>query len=272
MGCPFLLQGTFLTQGSNLGLPHWGQTLPSELEHFKCQVHREIGGLRGSPFLSVRRLQVVLILVDSGFLTRRAWPASLLWSACPPVVRLVPPMGSTTSPPLAYHFSWPLPLPPWAKPQPCLSACHNSLLTGIPSSSVPWVHSPCGREWSYKNTSQILCSKSFLLEVKIEVFTGSSEALYTDLPLTLISPPPVLTLGSKTALLAVLQPNQACLCVRTLNLLFPLPQTLFLPYFTFLCSACHTCCTCILLFFIVFLLLLEHALHERSDCCLLRLS
>ena len=57
---------------------------------------------------------------------------------------------------------------------------------------------------------------------------GSSEALYTDLHLTLISPPPVLTLGSKTALLAVLQPNQACLCVRTLNLLFPLPQTLFL--------------------------------------------
>ena len=141
---------------------------------------------------------------------------------------LVPPTGSTTSSPRAYHFSWPPLLPPWAKPQPCLSACHNSLLTGIPSSSVPWGHSPCGQEWSYKNTSQILCSKSFSLEVKIEVFTGSSEALYTDLPLTLIWPPPVLTLGSKTALLAVLQPNQACLCVRTLNLLFPLPQTLFL--------------------------------------------
>ena len=27
MGCHFLLQGIFLTQGSNPGLPHWGQIL-----------------------------------------------------------------------------------------------------------------------------------------------------------------------------------------------------------------------------------------------------
>ena len=77
VGCPFLLQGTFLTQGSNLGLPHCRQTLPSEPEHFKCKVHREIGGLRGSPFLSVRRLQVASVLVDSGFLTRRVWACFL---------------------------------------------------------------------------------------------------------------------------------------------------------------------------------------------------
>ena len=30
VGCHFLLQGNFPTQGSNLGLQHWGQTLPSE--------------------------------------------------------------------------------------------------------------------------------------------------------------------------------------------------------------------------------------------------
>ena len=52
MGCPFLLQGIFLTQGSKLGLPHCRHTVPSEPEHFKCKVHRERGGLRGSPFLS----------------------------------------------------------------------------------------------------------------------------------------------------------------------------------------------------------------------------
>ena len=31
VGCDFLLQGTFPTQGLNLGLPHCQQTLPSEV-------------------------------------------------------------------------------------------------------------------------------------------------------------------------------------------------------------------------------------------------
>ena len=36
VGCHFLLQGIFLTQGSNLGLPHWRQTL-YHLSHQRSQ-------------------------------------------------------------------------------------------------------------------------------------------------------------------------------------------------------------------------------------------
>lgn len=118
------------------------------------------------------------------------------------------------SPTIAYRFSRSQPLPPWAKPQP--------LPLSLPQQPPNWdPFTPLSPESIlrvasevYKKTSQILCSKSFSL-IKVEVFTGSYEALYTDLPLILISPPPVLTLGSKTALLAVLQPKPGMSLVRT---------------------------------------------------------